>query len=543
MNGILQKSIDDPAAWHGSSNSQVNGRPLPTTPGNSDEDFAQIDRWLFTCSNHHSSCRKPDANTLLPTRVIDVGPPDGKMEPRLLESKGLSGFYITLSHCWGGKVPLTTTCADVEERKREIPMSSLPKTFKDAVLVTRRLGIRYLWIDSLCILQDSASDWQKESAAMEAVYRNGYLNISARAASNSSVGCFFARAPEPPACRLPWTCSDCDDCSITGFIYVRSPEWTPSSVRESPCDQRGWIFQEQILSPRVLYYGLNQLYWECCETTLRQDGQLDEDALYRFGNFPNLKVALGLSTIPSIPLDTRSRWHSWWAPLVQEFTRRHLTFVSDKLPAISGIAKAYQNVTGKSYIAGTWTEELPGALTWHKYGREEMDVSDTQPSWSWAKMSGRIDFKWKPWPEDVEKAACSVIDVRTQRNESLNSFDNVVKAEIELRGHVVKVQYRDVPDTPLGFRAMSIFTIDGRTLGKVIEDMQTLKWPGNGELYSLLLNTGPAALGLVLAPYNGGRDMYQRVGLFVADTTPNDDGKVFSIDYFLEAELSTVVIA
>ena len=120
---------DDLAASHGPINGRVNGRPLPTTPGDSTEDFAMIKQWLSTCCTEHSHCRKPDLEIPLPTRVIDVGPPDGSLEPVLLESKDMIGLYVTLSHCWGGRVASTTTSKNVEEHKCGIPMDIMEKHF------------------------------------------------------------------------------------------------------------------------------------------------------------------------------------------------------------------------------------------------------------------------------------------------------------------------------------------------------------------------------------------------------------------------------
>jgi hypothetical protein len=532
-------SVDDSAAYHGKVNGRVNGRPLPMTPGNSDEDFALIKQWLSKCCSQHYNCRGLDSETLLPTRVIDVGPPEGSLQPVLIESKDIASPYVTLSHCWGGRVASTTTTKNLDEHMRGIPLYALPKTFIDAVIITRRLDLRYLWIDSLCILQDSAADWQRESASMEAIYRNGYVNISARAASNSTVGCFFERAPEPLACRIPWKCSD---CPTQGSIYVRSPERKADSVREMPCDRRGWILQEQLLSPRVLYYGSDQLYWECCETSLRQDGRLDDDALYRFGNFPNLKVALGLSAVAPSTYRVDSRSHSWWALLVEEYTRRSLTFASDKLPAISGVAKAYQNVTGKTYVVGVWQEELPSALAWFKRSREQVGVSDQQPSWSWAKMSGKVSFA-SVWPRYLEEAACTVVDIRVILNQNLNQFDNVACAEIDLRGHVLDVTYRDVPDAYTGFRGNSVFADDDHPLGQLNADMSDSKWPSTEGLVCILIDTGATANGLLLVPDKTKKGVYQRVGLFRADTRVEDDGRMLVVERFLQSDMRVLTIA
>ncbi|KAF2855128.1 HET-domain-containing protein [Plenodomus tracheiphilus IPT5] len=539
--------LDDPTMHpdhqRGDLNGRINGRPLPKNCGDSDEDFATIDQWLAACCSQHSHCRKPDSYTSLPTRVIDVGIMEGRVEPYLIESKGLSGLYVTLSHCWGGEVALTTTTKNIDVRQRGIPLDSMPKTFRDAVFVTRKLGIRYLWIDSLCILQDSADDWQRESGVMEAVYRNGYLNLSARSATNSSVGFFFQRAPEPPACRLNWTGTDRRGDEVQGSLYIRSPEQPAESVRQSPCDRRGWILQEQLLSPRVLYFGSDQLQWECCEASLRQDGRLDDDALDRFGNFPHLKVVLGLSAISASTYACDSRSHSWWAILVQEYTRRQLTIVTDKLPAISGLAMAYQKITGYTYISGAWQEEMPRALAWRKPRGVDMLVCPKQPTWSWAKMSGQVHFA-ATWPEQVMEAECTIVGVRVQRVQSMNRFDDITAAEVDMRGHVLQVLHRSVPETPSGYPGNSIFTIDGHELGFIVEDAPISLWPNDTELYCVLITTGPSPSGIVLSRYQCGRQkgFFRRIGFLVANSTRGENGQMLSDEQFLKTELRTITI-
>jgi len=238
---------DDPAAWHG----EIRGRPLPRTAGDSDEDFELAKRWLNDCLCSHDYCQKATTQeTRLPTRVLDIGPVDGSEQPYLLETRGMHGSYIALSHCWGGQVPLTTTSNTISQRKLCISLTSLPKTFRDAVLISRRLGVRYLWIDSLCIIQDSKIDWEKESAIMGDVYGHSYLTIAARGAANAEIGCFIPRKKEFPTCCLEYR-----NGSIKGHMYVRDPAFQTERIDQSPLDERGWVFQERILSPRNLYYG------------------------------------------------------------------------------------------------------------------------------------------------------------------------------------------------------------------------------------------------------------------------------------------------
>lgn len=379
---------------------------------------------------------------------------------------------------------------------------------------------------------------------MEAIYRNGYLNISARGAADASVGCFFERPPEPSACRLRWTCEDCLDlkCSLTGSIFVRCPDRQSGSVRESPCDRRGWIFQEQILAPRVLYFGVDQIAWECCENSLRQDGRFDDHALMQFGNFPDFKVALGLSAIPSATKDVDSRSHSWWAKIVDEYTRRELTYGTDRLAALSGIAKAYERSTGKTYLAGNWKEELLSQLSWRRIGRASMTVSQNQPSWSWVKMSGRTRFRTAPRPSDKDAVACTLVDARIERNESLNRFDNFAKIEVDLRGHVLPVRYKEAPDDEFGFPGMNMFTRDDQQLGSLVSDVFHSKFLEDTDLECILLQSGIHATGIVIMRKPDSPQIYQRVGLLLGHTRSDNDGIYTAVQPFFLVEQTIVTI-
>lgn len=119
-----------------------------------------------------------------------MGKTDIGFPQRLYVTKGEKESYICLSHCWGDFQPIRTTTTNIEDHKKSIPWQFLPQTFQDAIDLTRFLSIRYLWIDSLCIIQDDRDDWAKESAAMASVYGNSYLTISATAAANCSKGLY-----------------------------------------------------------------------------------------------------------------------------------------------------------------------------------------------------------------------------------------------------------------------------------------------------------------------------------------------------------------
>lgn len=166
----------------------------------SKECIALARQWLSTCLNDHSTCARPRPDALRgwnPTRLIYVGNQD-KVGLRLCEAASLpTGVrYTTLSHCWGtGLVRTTLTQYNITSWLESIPDGELMQTFKDAIEVTRSLGVEYIWIDSLCIIQDSECDWLRESASMFNVYKYSYCNIAATAAKDDDVGCFSRRDP------------------------------------------------------------------------------------------------------------------------------------------------------------------------------------------------------------------------------------------------------------------------------------------------------------------------------------------------------------
>jgi hypothetical protein len=121
----------------------------------------------------------------------------------------------------------------------------------------------------LCILQDSKDDWETESAKMGDIYKNGFLTIAVRAARNPEEGCFVARDQEIPTCRLEYRSPE--PSVAAGSIYIRDPAFQMERLGGTALDSRGWVLQEKLLSPRILYYGAQQMYWECRQASVRQD--------------------------------------------------------------------------------------------------------------------------------------------------------------------------------------------------------------------------------------------------------------------------------
>lgn len=228
--------------------------------------------WLSHCeSEHHDRYQEcpapPDSPPSLPTRVIDVG--DEQRPPRLIETNGLRATYCALSYCWGRSNAFITTLASLKDHLTEIPMNLLFRTAREAIQVARKLQIQYLWIDSLCIIQDSAKDWEREAEMIGDVFYNARLVLCALDSKDGHGGLFRKRGklyrphvqltiPIPASARSRRICAYATPSESEVGKLARKP---------GPVDQRAWIFQEQTLGVRILYFGAGMLYWECLSLT------------------------------------------------------------------------------------------------------------------------------------------------------------------------------------------------------------------------------------------------------------------------------------
>ena len=164
-----------------------------------------VQKWFTTCIETHDGCRKRgNSSYYMPSRILEVDHSKSAKTFRLVEGSACPPHsqYVTMSHSWGSDPndeTLRLSRSTMNKIRSEQLVSSLPKTFVDGIRVAGHFGIRYIWIDRLCILQDSTEDWRREASSMQEVYRNSLLNISALGAEDDNGGCFFARDPSKVA--------------------------------------------------------------------------------------------------------------------------------------------------------------------------------------------------------------------------------------------------------------------------------------------------------------------------------------------------------
>lgn len=358
----------------------------------------------------------------LPTRVIDVGQ-QHDVQVRLVENiPGSTGPYIALSYCWGRTPAVTMETSNLHSMKQGIKLSVLPRTIQDAITVTRILGIQYIWIDALCIIQDSASDWEIESSRMASVYQNAYLTLAAATAAAGSEGFLHhdhLSADYPPSFKMNW-CNEQGELTTLGFRQIPDGE-IHEEIAFDPLSLRAWTLQERLLSRRVLTYSENELEWHCLTQKTCECQSMD-----KFGSSVYLASVMAIKE----PKEAFLKWHQ----LLADYCTRAITFTQDRLPALSGIAKVIQENTGSGYIAGLWQDNLLVDLTWTvPSGKDEVCALPEYraPTFSWASVESAISFRinpHKPWTPGV-----TIVGVKSEAL-GKNPLGRVRSAEMELRG-------------------------------------------------------------------------------------------------------------
>jgi hypothetical protein len=403
-------------------------------------------------------------------------------------------------------------------------MSLMPATFYDATVITRKLGYRYLWIDSLCIIQNSAEDWEAESQNMGNIYMNASLTIAAAGAKDSDGGMLRddyrvedmgAQLGQPAQWFLQdrrvlnlyqfaeakpkhTPVSEAEDNntrvkSTSGHLKIHEGErseivslepWFSFSDKEEnwyrctvvgPLGYRGWCLQERLLSHRILYYGVRQIYWQCASSRQAADGEiLPISARTSFRSVGSeatespdllgLKRLHGPYNLDSSSIETRkkirTKIYRTWHSIIFAYVNRRLTKQTDKLPALMGMARIIHELTGDTYVAGFWRKNLLVSLIWTHTASSirEYDlprISESYyiqrpqweqekawlegPSWSWASADfvDRIDF-WADRDEEYAMRVWTEQDAEILEVETdcvgLSDFGSVRSGRLTIRG-------------------------------------------------------------------------------------------------------------
>ncbi|TLD26360.1 hypothetical protein PspLS_05163, partial [Pyricularia sp. CBS 133598] len=371
--------------------------------------ITEIKTWLTECSKEHTKCCS-SRDIDLPTRLISIGE-DGL---RLVITKDLDNAaikYATLSYCWGKEQFYKLTPSRLRPFMEHVPADALPKTFQDAVRLAQALDIQYIWIDALCIIQeeDDNVDWLQECVRMRSVYGGSYINIAASCAKSVNEGCFLT--PEGFRGGFMAKVQDPEKSRVCAFyamdVYEESTLYTHLA-------SRAWTLQERLLAPRTVFLGKHGVFWECRSST--------KSEYLPFG-FPG-RLGSHLVTPEDEPFD--------WGDIVRLYSKTQLTHMADRLPALSGIAKQQQNVTGDQYLAGMWRGLLAGQLPWVRKSCHPRPAWRA-PSWSWASGEGeaRYSSNWNH-PNMGRETHVEILDAWTKPVVGSDPFGPVEAGELTM---------------------------------------------------------------------------------------------------------------
>lgn len=418
------------------------GHPRLPEPG-STAHIKVLQEWIFQCNIHHQC--SPNIETFLPTRVLELASPS---KVRLFcgtRGQTCPGKYLALSHRWGSSIQHKKFCtnkANITQNQRGIEIADLPKTFQDAIQITRKLGIQFLWIDSLCIIQDDKEDWKTESRLMEQVFSSAYATIAASCARGTSDG--FLK-PRPFG-----DCVTMKDEKGSSYYICDSINDFSRDVDRGELNQRGWVLQERALSRRTIYFAEMQTYWECgdgvrCETLTKMN-KYDQVALPDPSQLSNLisysKKAsfLGDANFPnSIKSYVKGKKIQLFQSLYEKYTTLDLSFSEDRPIAIRGLEKRLLRALQTDGGHGVFNRYLHRCLLWRRSSKDLRRIKtfrgENIPSWSWMAYVGEIKYMSVPfggvsWTEDILSpwSANEATDVGRSDNEPEDHQSTEIKA-------------------------------------------------------------------------------------------------------------------
>ncbi|KAJ8463325.1 hypothetical protein ONZ51_g10327 [Trametes cubensis] len=523
--------------------------------------LAMAKKCIDECVGNHRACQAIMRGPApLPRRLIDCSDP---LRVRILETDGKRrGRYVALSYVWGGDQPHHPAV--------------LPQTILDAIRVTRALGMIFLWIDSLCIIQDSEEDKHRELASMRDVYRYAYVTIDAARTARASDGFLQDCQPLnpgvtlpfigfPPVRRKPQGASGNPEIPV-GTVYLdvpRSDTMTgvePASSGKSETGRRGWCLQESMLSTRSLVFSPETLQLRCQALTQNIGGaghlgQSDPPRLPDVILRPRRPIERGS--------DEWKKIHRTWHRIVEDYSRRLLSYSEDKLLACAAIAEMFSPALGPDYLAGLWRATLLRDLLWQR-DEDQLPTSNQPgqhpqkdaraPSWSWASFDGPVQFlprsetavamaevvKCSATPQDEHLPlgpiqAGGTLVLRARLIPSLPYYDNDSE-RIELLPLARK--YRDAP------RCLQLYARFDRQVELLRNSLQGVSLRGPRELWMIPLvrNTvgHPDIQGLIVeraeestlpatltAQQGGQMNVYRRVGFCGNYWYPARDVAVF----------------
>ncbi|TVY68859.1 hypothetical protein LSUE1_G007031 [Lachnellula suecica] len=518
MTYYLDAEADDPAS------SYISDRPMYPYIY-SDVTIDLVQSWIQDCDERHKECREAMKRHFSigraagPSRIIDIGA-IGNDDVRIVTSDpGIE--YVALSYCWGGDESMKLLKSNLGSWEHNVPFCQLPRTIRDAINTTRRLGQQYLWIDRLCIVQDDVEEMNKELQVMAEIYRMAYITISASSAKSSADGFLQTREVASALTArtqivLPYRCPD----GTHGLVGMNGRgdffRWS-MGLDTKAVDARAWTFQEQHISTRFVGLCSNAVTWTCKMMKV----------IHKHDETQWKTERMAESSFLDAEDDTLINWRT----IIERYSGRKISSPGDKLIAVSSVAQEFGKILRRStsiipnYLAGLWKHELSQQLCWYRPGYPENGIlrpaTYRAPSWSWASVDGAVVLENLCDSEmRVEVLECSVELVSP-----LLPYGAVSSGHLTVRGRIIE-QLWNVKIQILKSGNTSGPGSDGClwSYPDAIESSLPKKQEGFVPVFCLLMATAGTdpddrhreeKFGLILVP--AGEKTYRRVGFFRSD--------------------------
>ncbi|CAG8981774.1 hypothetical protein HYALB_00004716 [Hymenoscyphus albidus] len=367
--------------------------------------------WLHQCWSTHPECPSPNILSqrwpILPKRVVDLTeyqtPYSSNSKVKVFDTCGLRGAYVALSYCW----PSTPKRSSILTRETPSDFTNgvlscnLICEIQEACTITKGLGIQYLWVDALCIVQGRGGDWHIQANKMPSIYKNAVLTIASGGQTSLAEASreteFIVKPADNRYSQLP----------LKDWSQERIHEWffnTGNFVYRpfEQLDTRGWVFQEQLLSPRTIYLTSEGLFWDClhhsasCNRPTGIPG--DFSPHFRDADSRALKFFL-LGSHTSVP---KEEYYWLWRRAVQNYTIRDLSRKKDRYIALLGITDQMASHLDDDCILGVWKKDPLRSLAWFVDSTEPQKWQHFEervqaPSWSWISVNGPVNYQlWHP---------------------------------------------------------------------------------------------------------------------------------------------------
>jgi Heterokaryon incompatibility protein (HET) len=480
--------------------------------------------------------------------LINVG--NETQNPFLVETSPGSQHlkWLSLSYCWGEEPSMKLTTGNINMLRNGIPLDIFDPTIRDAILVTRALEIMYIWIDAMCIIQDhNAKEWNEEASKMDEIY--GGSTVTLVVVSTNSVMNGFLKERELkyiPVRRSSNPAGDSTDTKPLAKVFFSPERDQNEDELNGPWSNRGWTMQEGLLPSRLLHYTSSQMIWKCCEEQRFERGVTkslhDEVAkiltysddlgfgsgwLWKLETF--MKFKRFPDYLPSYPLLLEPETFRLWYDLIEEYTQRRFKHISDRLVAISGLAKIFANtIRSHEYVAGLWKPDLIRGLIWHtkdaklipQQSADNMRaVNDAFPSWSWASVGYElVKNSWKN--KNCIQALSVVKDVQVDLVNQRDPFGAVKSGSVTITGPLTKVprlynrEWKSAEASISKFERHLSETVEKESLGGV--ELMYSSPPG-GHFAALQMLGDIHSLDLLVLEATGkvsdGINVYRRVGV------------------------------